>query len=219
MAQGTPASSECKANVRATTPVEKEHSLPTPAASGRQGSSRPRQLPTVTPRRFRRFFTPRSSSQYNVKVGTSRQALRDITTGGSNQQNFSRLRSIKSDAIQIFQDENKLTQQSSRKRKRAVPNTPASTPELSSPLKRFQSPSVEDPDLASDIESGPLSVSSATDDVCRRVYMARVPPIARWRQERLPGQRLQQELGGLARTSNRVYLGSGNGKSAISGTR
>jgi hypothetical protein len=60
--------------------------LPTPPASQEQNErsrTKPRRPPTVTPRTFTRFFTPRSS-QESPKISTSRDALRTITNSAMN---------------------------------------------------------------------------------------------------------------------------------------
>ncbi|CAF9937993.1 MAG: hypothetical protein HETSPECPRED_000734 [Heterodermia speciosa] len=209
MADQEPTPTKRRASIRATTPDNKDYPLPTPATSGRDGARRPKQLPTVTPRRFKKFFTPRSSLRRNVKVGTSRQALRDITTGDSNRKSLGRRRSPKVDEVQIFQDGNEIGVQSSRKRKRLHPHTPEPTPELSSPIKRSRAISVEHLDIATEAEHGSPSSSRSIYDGAEP-GLASVRPISRWRQDGLTGQRLQQEYGGLSQTRGRLHLGSGS---------
>ena len=211
MADQEPTPTKRKALTRATTPDRKDDSLPTPATSGRDGTSRRRQLPTVTPRRFKKFFTPRSSLRRNVKVSAARQALRDITTGDSNRKNLGRRRSPKVDEVQVFQDGNDTRLHSSRKRKRLHPHTPDPTPELSSPLKRSRGISIEHSDSATEAEYG--SPSSSRSIYCgAEPGKASVRPIRRWRQDGLSGQRLQQECGRSIQTRGRLHLGLGNGK-------
>ena len=206
MTDQPPSSTERKAIARATTPDGNEQSLPTPATSGRNGGSRRTQLPTVTPRRFRKFFTPRSSLRRNVKVGSSRQALRDITSGDSNRRPLGRRRSSKIDEIQIFEDENTEALDSSRKRKRRLHHTPDPTPELSSPLKRCRRVSVVEPDSASEAENGSPGSSLDEYDSIRRPNPTNIRPIAPWEQNNLSGQRLLRECGGLSLTGGQVRL-------------
>ena len=211
MADQEPTPTKRRASIRATTPDSKDYPLPTPATSGRDGASRRKQLPTVTPRRFKKFFTPRSSLRRNVKVGTSRQALRDITTGDSNRKSLGRRRSPKVDEVQVFQDGNEIDVHSSRKRKRLHPHTPDPTPELSSPIKRSRGISVEHLDSATEAEHGSPSSSLSIYNGAEP-GLASVRPIGRWRQDGLTGQRLQQEYGGLSQTRGRLHLDSGSGK-------
>lgn len=214
MAGQTSTPSKRKAAIRATTPDGNDVALPTPAASGRADTNRAKQLPTVTPRRFNRFFTPRSSLRRNVKISSSRQALRDITAGDTNRRPLGRRRSSKVDAIQIFDDENTLSESLSRKRKREFPATPDVTPELSSPLKRSRPHSAEDSDTGSEDE-----VQSASTTPRRRNSEGHTlgsgRPVVRWRQSGLSAQRLQQECGGLGRTERRVHLECGAGESKV----
>lgn len=212
MADQRSTSTKRNATTRATTPDQNEHTLPTPATSGREGSGRRKQLPTVTPRRFRKFFTPRSSLRGNIKVTTSRQVLRDITDGDSNCRSLGRRRSSRVDEIQILEDENEEALDTSWKRKRRLPQTPEPTPELSSPLKRCRRLSVEDSDTASDTEQGLSSSDLSRYKSLQTNSLANTRPIGRWRQHGLSGQRLQQELGGLSRTRGRVQLDYGSGK-------
>ena len=211
MADQEPPPTKRKALIRATTPDGNDFSLPTPATSGRDGTSRRKQLPTVTPRRFKKFFTPRSSLRRNVRVSAARQALRDITTGDSNRKSLGRRRSPKVDEVQIFQDGIETRVHSSRKRKRLHPHTPDPTPELSSPLKRSRGVSVDHSDSATETEHGSPS-SSPTKYNGAEPRIATVRPIRRWTQDGLSGQRLQQECGGLSQTRGQLHLGLGNGK-------
>ena len=215
MAGQTSTPSKHKAAVRATTPDGTDLTLPTPAASGRADTSRPKQLPTVTPRRFKRFFTPRSSLRRNVKISASRQALRDITAGDTNRKPLGRQRSSKVDTIQIFEDENALSETSSRKRKRGFPATPDATPELSSPLKRCRPQSGEESDTESEDELRSGSTSPRKRNGIGRHTLENARPIVRWRQSGFSAQKLQQECGGLGRTEARVELQCGAGESEV----
>lgn len=54
-----------------------------PASSGSR-SDKPRKPPSVTPRSFRRFFTPRSLMRTRQKVSSARRAFQDITHPANN---------------------------------------------------------------------------------------------------------------------------------------
>ena len=64
--------------------MELAASSPVAASSDAGDGSRARKPPSVTPRTFRRFFTPRSSLTRSGGVSSARRALRDITTPASN---------------------------------------------------------------------------------------------------------------------------------------
>ncbi|KAG8530235.1 uncharacterized protein KY384_004735 [Bacidia gigantensis] len=93
---------------------------------------RPRKPPTITPRSFTRFFTPKSSIKRNSKTGSSRQILRDITASGNNRRGG---RGQVKGFISL--DDDVYSESALRaKRRRKLPPTPALTPDFSSPLKR-----------------------------------------------------------------------------------
>lgn len=135
-------------------------SLPTPASSG-QCSAKPKRRPTVTPRTFTRFFTPRTSLGRGKKIGASRQALREITASTSNRRRLSQQRLSTRDTVQASGDENDdiEVERTSKKRKREVPPSADTTPVQSSPLTRKQTPSItilddsEDETIISDVDS------------------------------------------------------------------
>ena len=216
MAGQTEIPSKRNAFTRATTPDGNNDGLPTPAPSGKADTSRPKQLPTVTPRRFNRFFTPRSSLKKDVKVGASRQALRDITAGDSNRKPLGRRRSSKVEIMQVFEDENVGPESSSsRKRKRASPNTPDPTPELSSPLKRCRPQSAEESDSLSEGEAHSATTSPRRNGRSQGYGLEFNRPVARWRQIDMSGQRLLQECGSFGRANGRVHLSCGSGQSQV----
>ena len=125
---------------------EPQSSSPIRPLSG-QGPEKPKRKPTVTPRTFTRFFTPRSSLGRNGKIGKSRKILRDITESGSNRKGGSGRRRHVDDKIRSLEegddgDEDEFLD-ISQKRKRYQPISPEPTPDLSSPLKRIRSQSLE----------------------------------------------------------------------------
>lgn len=111
-----------------------------------QGTDKPKRKPTVTPRTFTRFFTPRSSLGRSRKIGASRQILKDITESGSNRKGCYRRRRQVGGRIQSLEecdDYDDGFSDISQKRKRYQPISPDPTPDLSSPLKRMRSQSLE----------------------------------------------------------------------------
>ena len=102
--------------------------------------SKPRKKSTVTPRSFRRFFTPRTSLERGRKLGASRHALTDITLTGANRHSRVRKRcSPESDYIHNFDSgEKRCIGSNSPQGSQRFEYTPDTTPERSSPLKRLR---------------------------------------------------------------------------------
>ena len=111
-----------------------------------QQSSKPRKAPTITPRSFTRFFTPKSSLERGGRIGASRQALRDITASASNRKGR---RASTKNIVQIYEEDRKEKAGRSKSNKRKIPDTP----ERSSPLKRIRNQSLEIAEDGSDTES------------------------------------------------------------------
>ena len=136
-------------NNRIPTPEPQKSSPPRPLDN--HNSDKPKRKPTVTPRTFTRFFTPRSSLERGRKIGTSRRILRDITASGSNRKDVSRRRTQGDSKIQILKTDDDVDDNNdddefahnSKNRKRYRPISPDTTPDLSSPLKRMRSQSLE----------------------------------------------------------------------------
>jgi len=205
---------------RSHTPDENANPLPTPTASSQKSTSKTKQLPTVTPRRFKRFFTPRSSLKRNVKIGASRQVLRDITAGDSNRRSVGRRQSFSKDAIPIFEDQNVNFNSAPKKRKRGIPVSPDATPDNSSPLKRIRglTPPTEgshDAKFEADIDGG-ISDGRPSQDETDSDDEPQIKPIIRWREDGLAGHRLRRECAGDIRdTRRRIHAVCGPGKSEI----
>lgn len=203
---------------RSHTPDENANLLPTPTDSCQKSTSRPKQLPTVTPRRFKCFFTPRSSLKRNVKIGASRQVLRDITAGDSNRRSVGRRQSFSKDAIKIFEDQNEDFQGTSNKRKRGIPVSPETTPDNSSPLKRIRglTPPIEgshNVDFGIGIDDG-VSDGGHSQDETDWDDEPDVKPIVRWREDGLSGYRLRRECAGDIGDARRpLHAVCGPGKS------
>ncbi|KAL8859954.1 MAG: hypothetical protein Q9178_003502 [Gyalolechia marmorata] len=105
-----------------------------PTRPSKTRGSKPKARPTVTPRTFTRFFTPRSSSIRGGKLGASRQALKDITASASNRKSDVRFRSIRNHPISIFEDTESTAVPVKKKRRIQEPPLPDTIG--SSPLKR-----------------------------------------------------------------------------------
>ena len=133
-----------------TTPEPSSNTPSSPLLPARDQQSvvngKPKKKPTVTPRTFTRFFTPRSSIGRGGKIGASRKALRDITALAQNRNICSRRRTLfaitncvplpaTKDGIQIFTDQDEPLPESGRKKRRKTIQSPETTPDLSSPLK------------------------------------------------------------------------------------
>lgn len=105
------------------------------ASSPRRTSRKPKKPPTVTPRRFNKFFTPRSHSSRvgsrRAATGSSGRQLRDIT---QNARNWGR--SGTRNSLESSED---LADVRVSKRRRLLPSPPSSSPlkpDLLEPKKR-----------------------------------------------------------------------------------
>ncbi len=95
---------------------------------------KPKKPPTVTPRRFRSFFTPRNMLE-GIRKSHGRDVLGDITSGpGANVQRFrgKKNKSPRKSMIELFEDN--LEEKPARKRRRA--SFSSAIVEVSSPSKR-----------------------------------------------------------------------------------
>ena len=118
-----------------------EEPLSSPIASvpGSQQGSKPRKPPTITPRSFTRFFTPKSSIKRGGRIGASRQVLRDITATASNRR---RSGAPRHSAIKILDEGSPERTDNVRRRKRKIPDRVNVTPDRSSPVKRIRNQSL-----------------------------------------------------------------------------
>ncbi|KAL9591876.1 MAG: hypothetical protein Q9179_007285, partial [Wetmoreana sp. 5 TL-2023] len=177
--------------------------IPTsPIRSSQSHGSKPKARPTITPRTFTRFFTPRSSLTRRSKISASRRALRDITAATSNRSLNSRRRSPNNDSISIFKDVAVATAVPARKkRKIQAPASPDVTPDHSSPSKRVSGPAFDIlQDNGSDHESGVDEEDQGEelrlDDINGGGKTARLRrPIVRSKQRGVVGGLLSRELG------------------------
>jgi hypothetical protein len=191
-------------------------SSPPSVASEAGGGRRQRKPPTVTPRSFRRFFTPRSllnSGNNASNVKTSRQALRALTSPAVNRLGPAFTRSSKTGGAQspnhgLPED---FPRTPSRKRKHSFSS--AASPLQSSPLKkvRVRSPVgdeveqraiVRDIDLTAVITSGRNTQTIPTSPPKRRA----VSPVTRSRVLQTSGSLFMRSLQGSR--ANRLTLRS-----------
>lgn len=107
-----------------------------PSLASSQGSNKPKKKPTVTPRTFKRFFTPRSLKGSSNSTGSSRKILEDITVSGSNRLLFTQTKGNKSTFRQTTEEPESI----SRKRKRQSVNSIPGSLSQPSPLIQKASP-------------------------------------------------------------------------------
>ena len=160
----------------------------------KQDGSRPRKAPTITPRSFTRFFTPKSSLERGGRIGASRQALRDITASASNRAGG---RTATDDRVRAFREEISRTDDSLKRRKRKIHDSLNTTPERSSPIKRIRNQSLE---IAEDDGSGhdsgdELETRSPTRGRPDRKLLNVTEPVTRSKYRGPQGRNLRQEIG------------------------
>ncbi|KAF2667125.1 WD40 repeat-like protein [Microthyrium microscopicum] len=129
-----------------------------PPSSRRQ--SKPKRPPPITPKRFTRFFTPRSTNGWKPS-STSRSArqLRDITKSGANRGHFSRSSRKKSALGRENVPLGPVTPETTPRKRKLTPNQ--SSPFLhSSPSKRVRIVATQDIEIPS---SPPVPVSIAEE--------------------------------------------------------
>ena len=165
-------------------------------------SDKPRKAPTITPRTFTRFFTPKSSLRRGGRIGASRRVLRDITATGANR------KTRKKTEIDIGQAEPWSDPGATprvNKRKRYTPPSPATTVDFSSPLKRVHKESLDI--LADHGSSEEVGKSEDEDDDSsqdgspRAGHDAPIKPITYSRYRASLGQGLRREIGDHARVT------------------
>lgn len=206
-------SSQGHSRKRRHTPDEIDDSLPTPDISSQESTAKPKQLPTVTPRRFKRFFTPRSSLRQSPTTGSSGRVLRDITASGSNSRSLGRHWTASERAKVLVEDDAEAVPYVSRKRKQARLLTPVTTPSSSSPLRggHGSPPAIyqdgEASDTDEDVEASTASSLESDAEYDRKT----IRPIVRWNQHCSPGQALLRESQELFKTRGKSYLSYGTG--------
>lgn len=203
MADETPDSSQ-ENNVATDTPPTSDNLESSPALPSFRASdnAKPRKPPSITPRSFTRFFTPKSSIEKGSRMGSSRRILKDITASGNNARGRIRLQA---DAIEFSGE---VTDR--LKKRRRLSSSPSNGPDLSSPLKRIRNRS---PQVLSDAESIAASSECDTDEdrprdlsLTRKKRNARPPtPITRSSCLRTLGRDLQRELYGQIKKPSRGW--------------
>ncbi|KAI0122942.1 WD40-repeat-containing domain protein [Xylariales sp. AK1849] len=177
----------------------------------RRSNGKERRNPSITPRKFRRFFTPRVSSHLSpANISPARKALRDLAAPDLNKQYHtptpsSPLRPPTRD--DHVQDENDIG--NARVKRRKIHHTPDSSPCRPQPLEPSANlrPSVEKSALLSPIDSLQSSQvlesdESEDEDMFDQEPVERVAcPTSRC----LAGQILQREMGGTPR-AGRSYV-------------
>ncbi len=173
---------------------ENPTSSPVLPLAKKQDGSKPRKAPTITPRSFTRFFTPKSSLERGGRIGASRQALRDITASASNRRGRG---TSTNDPLRGFGEDSSRTDDLPRRRKRKIHNSQNTTPERSSPLKRIRNQSLETPeDDGSGQGSGDeLEYRSRTRGRLDRKINTITEPIVRSKYRGPQGRNLRQEIG------------------------
>ncbi|MCJ1453894.1 hypothetical protein MMC28_004243 [Mycoblastus sanguinarius] len=199
MADETPiGSQEAAPSSRGISPYgENTCSSPILPVSGQQHGSKQRKPPTVTPRSFTRFFTPKSSLERGGRIGASRQVLRDITASASNRKGW---RTSTKDTIQFKEVGFRHSKDILKKRKRQKSTSPDTTPDRSSPLKRIRNQSLE---IAEDDETdtGTLGSWEELDETSYREGDSQlrrknlVDPVVGSKYRGGLGRNLQRELG------------------------
>ena len=196
-----------------STSGENLDSSPVLPTLGKQHGSKPRKAPTITPRSFTRFFTPKSSLERGGRIGASRQALRDITASASNRK---RRRTPTKDTIQIFQDDGEGAQGGSKRRKRKIPDFQGVTPDRSSPLKRIRNQSLGiSEDEVSD--TGTIESRDDAEDPIRRSgrQSKSIEHIIGSNYRSSQGQHLRREIGINSKGSENRCLAHIHGMSKV----
>lgn len=177
-------------------------------------STKPKKPPPITPKRFNRFFTPRSSSGGVTKSrssGKSGRQLRDITKSAINRtQGKGATRPVIFADIEQHEQENSVTPKFASGGKRKTLLTPESSPIQSSPCKRARSCSppghileqAEDEEVISDAE---VSGVNSERNLCL--------PIRRARSSDISARILQRSFGGIRAVGRRRLYDHCTGKS------
>lgn len=103
------------------------------ANSLRPSTLKPKKPPTVTPKRFTKFFAPRSStlSSQGGRQSKAGRQLRDITQDGNNRRRGARLSGLGDDGEDLF------SSRPLKRRKQSI-DMPSSPPPQSSPLRKVE---------------------------------------------------------------------------------
>lgn len=165
------------------------------AAALRSSSLKPKKPPTVTPKRFNKFFTPRSStlSGRGGRQSKAGRQLRDITQNGINR------RKAGTPGVDFGDDADELFTARPLKRRKQSLDMPSSPPQ-SSPLRKVE-PTNDRIDID---EDDCMSVSAMADDDLPDLMQRLEPfpkPIRRLRHTGQSHRILQRSFGGFESTS------------------
>lgn len=192
-------------------------SSPPRMLSNDQEARRERRKPSITPRKFNRFFTPRSHG--STRLSSARQALQDITGGSANSRHTSQ-----SSPSRPFRNTSSLegTPSSFTRdlKRRKLYHTPESSAEQLNETKRkdvaFMVHDVE-PRLGSDgnIQSSPCERAFRNVEDVHEEDAAQEPirPIKQTSHDGLAAQILQMSIGSSTRTSRQHFAYPVNGMS------
>ncbi|KAL8670134.1 MAG: hypothetical protein Q9168_005316, partial [Polycauliona sp. 1 TL-2023] len=167
-----------------------------PICPGKTRGNKPKARPTVTPRTFTRFFTPRSCSTRSGKLGASRQALKDITASAANRKSDVRFRSIQKDTISIFEDAAAVPARKKRKiQDSLLPDTDSSPLKRVSRLTSELSPNQKEDDSDFEEEEEEGDEVGLPQETAAEKPIQWIKPIVRSRQSGPVGGLLHRELG------------------------
>ena len=149
-------------------------------------SQKPKALPTVTPKRFTKFFTPRTLSGRGGRQSKAGRQLRDITKNGANRRRT---------APDFARDSDSLLYGTPNKRRKLSLDAPSSPPLRSSPLKHVQIP---DRVPVLDEEAASPSVFNEEADLPGLLeHLQPFPkPVRRLRRAGAPSRILERSFGG-----------------------
>ncbi|CAL8574496.1 hypothetical protein XPA_000454 [Xanthoria parietina] len=177
-------------------PVGDENISPSPVPQSKTHDSKPKAKPTVTPRTFTRFFTPRSISTRSGKLGASRKALKDITAPAANHKSDVSCQSIsiQENTINVLEDTAAVPARKKRKTQDSLlPNVVGSSPlkRVSAPAAQLTPNDTEDESDWDGKEEGKVTAQDAATGTPARW----TSPIIRSRQRGAVGGLLYRELG------------------------
>ncbi|KAF4307403.1 hypothetical protein GTA08_BOTSDO04189 [Botryosphaeria dothidea] len=146
-------------------------SSPPPSSPTRsRASNKIRKPPPITPKRFNKFFTPRTTRNSTGHTASGRQ-LRDITRNAVNRKKATPRRTVVFSDTNVVDSENFVTPKLGSNKKRKILPSPESSPIQPSPSKKVRpyAPTVNfdiaaDDDVASDAETTILERDDEEDD-------------------------------------------------------
>ena len=185
-----------------------------PPPSTRENGRKERRNPSITPRKFGRFFTPRSQASKHPSPG--RQALNDIATPPNNRRGLS---SPIRFTIRGEKDENPSTIPTRNSKKRKLTHTPEATPDhiYAESKEHEEFETLRDENAHHDlqnIQSSPCerAANVGQDQDEHGELLQRIIPI----DQRGIGGRLLQSMSGLPTRSRRQrYAYPVNGKASL----